>query len=711
MKKATASIFLLSFSFVLQATEGMWIPALLDAVYDDMKAYGLQLSREDLYSANHSSLKDAIVLFDGGCTAEIVSNSGLLFTNHHCGLDRIQFHSSLKNDYLKDGFWAMDQNEELVCNGLSVMFIVRMDEVTETMRKGITATSTQKEVEAIIAANKKVLEQEYKKNNAAHGLQIKAFNYGNQYFAIVTKTYNDVRLVGAPPSAIGKFGGDTDNWVWPRHTGDFSMFRIYADKNNEPAAYSKDNVPFKPAHFLPINVGGTHEGDFSMVYGFPGRTDHLLTSYAVDYLMNKSNPMKIAMRDKTLGIIDARMAANDAIRIKYAAKQSGVANAWKKWKGQQIGLTNINALEQKRKQEALFNSKTKEKQFVAYNNVLPKLDSLYRLLEPVALERETFVEYMYYGPEILDFAYKWQEVISNFDTLKVKGKLDETLKTLKADARLFFKDFDLVTEIEIYKSLTPIYYEKQLLSKHNHTDKTLYDEATIAKYYYKSIFTDSTKLFAAINNFNKKSIAKIKKDYFYHKSVKENEKYAKQITPRYQELMAQINFYMQQYTAATRAMFPSSPLWYDANSTLRISYGKVDGSLPRDGEAYKCYTTADGILEKYYTKNPDFELNPKLIALLEKREYGNYAEGGELQICYTGSNHTTGGNSGSPALNAKGELTGINFDRSWESTMSDITYNPEICRNIMVDIRYVLWVIDVYAGADYLLAEMKLVGK
>ncbi len=710
--KKTTSLFILSLIAIFShATEGMWIPSVLDAVYDDMKAYGLQLSKEDLYSVNHSSLKDAIVLFGGGCTGEIVSNEGLLFTNHHCGFDQIQFHSSLQHDYLKDGFWAMNSNEELVCSGLSVVFIVRMDDVTEAMRKGIKTGMTQKEVDALVAANKKVLEEEYKKNNPGLGLQIKPFNYGNQYFAIVTKSYNDVRLVGAPPSAVGKFGGDTDNWVWPRHTGDFSVFRIYADKNNEPATYSKDNLPFKPAHFLPINLGGTHEGDFSMVYGFPGRTDHLLTSYAVDYTMNKSNPMKIAMRDKSLNIIDARMAASDEVRIKYASKQSGIANAWKKWKGQQIGLINFRALDMKRKQEDEFKAKTKEQDYAQYVNVLPKLDSLYKLMEPYAVARESYIEYMFYGPELFDFSYKFHDLVQNYDTLKVKGKVEETIKALKTEARLFYKDFDKSVEFEIWNTLTNgfMHYNQTDAGWLNHTPP-MTDGMITGKDFYKSAFTDSTALFKLLDSFGKKTIKTMKKDYFYANSVLMNEAYTKKITPRYQELLAQINFSMQQYTEALGKM-ATADQWADANSTLRISFGKVDGSDPRDGEHYKYFTTADGILDKYYTKNPDFELNSKLVSLFEKREYGSYAEEGELRICYTGSNHTTGGNSGSPALNAKGELTGINFDRSWESTMSDITYNPDICRNIMVDIRYVLWVIDVYANAEYLLEEMKLVNK
>jgi len=700
MKKLHLGLFLLSF-FSIQAKEGMWIPSVLSAVYDDMQAAGIQLTEEDLYSVNQSSLKDAIVLFDGGCTGEIISNEGLMLTNHHCGFDYIQFHSSLQHDYLKNGFWAMNRSEELICEGLSVVFVVRMDDVTMRMRDGIKEGMSMKEMDALLLKNKKNVEEEYKTKHPKLGLQIKAFNYGNQYFAIVTKSYNDVRFVCAPPSEIGKFGGDTDNWVWPRHTGDFSMFRIYADKNNEPAGYSKDNVPFKPAHFLPVNLGGVKEGDFSMVYGFPGRTDHLLTSYAVDFIMNQSNPMRIDFRDQTIAVLEGKMRSSDALRIKYAAKQSDVANAWKKWKGQQIGLVNFEAIAQKQKFESEFSEKTKQKEFLMYGDILPNLKTNIELMNPYSMASAKFVEYFYYGPELYKFSYRFNDLIENYDTLKANGKLKASIDDLKKGARLFYKDFDLETEKAIFTKLHPLYTVKYGTLNSGSSVST----TTIV--YDKSVYRDSTILFKLLDKLGKGSIKKMKSDYFYLNAMNMMNDFNNNVRPKLAEYQKQVDFYMHQYTSAMMKMFPSD-YWSDANSTLRISFGKVDGSEPRDGEVYKYFTTADGILDKNATRNPDFELNDRLKSLLSKREYGQYAENGELHVCYTGSNHTTGGNSGSPALNAKGELTGINFDRSWESTMSDIMYNPNICRNIMVDIRYVLWVVDVYAGAGYLLNEMSL---
>jgi hypothetical protein len=448
------------FSQIACATEGMWIPSVLSAVYDDMKAAGLQLSEEDLYSVNNSSLKDAIVLFNGGCTGEIVSDNGLLFTNHHCGFDYIQFHSSLQNDYLKNGFWAMNRDQELICDGLSVVFIVRMDDVTAQMREGIKSGMTMIEAEVVLTKNKAALEAAYLKDNPGLGVQIRAFNYGNQYFASLTKAYNDVRLVGAPPSEIGKFGGDTDNWVWPRHTGDFSVFRIYADKNNEPAKYSKDNVPFKPAHFLPVNISGVKEGEYSMVYGFPGRTDHLLTSYAVDFVMNESNPMRIDFRDQSIAVLEGAMRSSDELRIKYAAKQSDIANAWKKWKGQQIGLTNFDAIGMKQKFEYEYSSKCKLEENSAYAGLLDALKKKYDEANPTIFSMQRFVEYAYYGPELISFSNRFRVLADNYEKLKNDGTLAATIKDLKEGARLFYKDFDLTTEKAIYARLWPLFHVK-----------------------------------------------------------------------------------------------------------------------------------------------------------------------------------------------------------------------------------------------------------
>ncbi|MFY7706819.1 MAG: S46 family peptidase [Flavobacteriales bacterium] len=710
MFRAAVSITALLFSIRTVAHEGMWIPSVLGSIHDEMHAMGLELSVEDLYSINEGSLKDAVVLFGGGCTAEVVSDKGLMFTNHHCGFDYIQFHSSLENDYLKNGFWAMNQNEELVCKGLTATFVVRMDDVTELMQQGLKDGMTAKEMDAIRAANKKAIEDQFKNSGSGDTGLVRAYNYGNQYFLIVMRTFRDVRLVGAPPSEIGKFGGDTDNWVWPRHTGDFSVFRIYADANNAPADYNALNQPYKPGHFFPINLQGVNEGDFSMVYGFPGRTEHFLTSYAVDYVLNKSNAMRIKMREASLSIIDARMKSSDLLRIQYAAKQSDISNAYKKWIGQELGLKKYNALEIKQNEEKDFRLKAAASG--KYTELLDKIQKLYSSNETNNIARDGFVEYVFYGPEVFAKAREINEFVANFEELQKSGKLDETRDALLGSLRLFYKDFDITTEKMLFEKMTNLYgkyvdpaFGPSVVSPYT-------KEGGTAALYDRSIMSDSSRAIAFVKGLSLKKAVKLKsrmKDPILLVSSKLFEIYATKITPGARAFASELDASMYEYVKAKQELIPSKLYWNDANSTLRISFGKVEGSAPHDGELYKHYTTADGILSKFQTGNPDFYIGEKLRKKLESRDFGVYGVNGTLPVCYTGSNHTTGGNSGSPALNAKGHLVGINFDRSWESTMSDIYYSPEICRNIMVDVRYVLWVIDAYAGAGYLLKEMKIV--
>lgn len=687
------------------AHEGMWIPAVLGSVYDEMQGMGLKLSKEQLYAVNQSSLKDAVALFGGGCTAEVVSQQGLLFTNHHCGFDMIQYHSSLERDYLTYGFWANTMADELPCPGLTATFVVSMEDVTEKMLKGISENTSSTDADALKQANRARIEQEAR-NSSGLEATVRAFNYGNQYFLIITRTFKDVRLVGAPPGAIGKFGGDTDNWVWPRHTGDFSVFRIYADKDNQPAAYAKDNQPYVPAHHFPISLTGVKEGDFSMIYGFPGRTEHLLTSYAVEYIEKTANPLRIKMRDASLAIIGEEMDKSDKVRIQYAAKQSSIANAWKKWIGQNMGLARFNALDEKRKLEAQFQEQVK-----GGKEMLEVLRALYAENADFLLARDAFTEYWYYGPEIFNFAFQFKAFIDDYASLKASGKLDETRTELKRAAREFFKDFDLTTEKRLFKKLTPIYMAavKPELGPSALTPfmKEGVEKACEAVY-GNTLFTDSTACLAFIDGFDgsKKSLKKVAQAPAFGIAKSLMGAYASNVAPSVKAFNSKLEPTMCKYVKALRESGLDKLYWNDANSTLRIGFGKVEGSSPRDGVEYIYYSTADGILLKNASGAVDYELLPDLKKKLERREYGRYGVNGDLRVCYTGSNHTTGGNSGSPALNANGELVGINFDRSWESTMSDIYYSPEICRNIMVDIRYVLWVIDEYANCDRLIGEL-----
>ena len=692
----------------LQAKEGMWIPSMLGAAYNDMQALGLKLSADDLYSINHASIKDAVVLFGGGCTGEFVSKDGLLFTNHHCGFDYIQYHSSVKNDYLKDGYWAMNRNEELPCPGLSILIVHELKDITTEMRKNISPTMQQKEFDAIIAANRKTLDTELKNAYPGFVISIKTFDYGNQFIAMIMKSYEDVRLVGAPPSEIGKYGGDLDNWVWPRHTGDFSVFRVYANSQNEPTKYTSSNVAYKPAYSLPIDLTGVEEGDFSMVYGFPGKTEHLLCADATELITKIINPMRIDMRTHSLEVIDERMKSSAEIRIKYAGKQSDIANAWKKWKGQQIGLADYNATAKKRASEKNLRQECQNLGLTEYTKSLDDLNALIYDKGKIAAQQALFVEYIYYGPEIHLFAHQFSELVALKDSLtEKKNQVKIICEELLKEARMFYKNFDLPTEVKWYASLTPMYLYSYTDPENPRKVQPLFEEEVLKKY-NKSFLIDSTRVIALLTHPTATSIKKLLNDEFYKESGKIFADYENRIRPEYQKYQKQMDYLMMNFSKAQQVINKGNA-WADANSTLRLSFGKVDGSSPIDGQSYKYFTTTQGILQKSSTGQEDYNVSPKMRQLLETKNFSKYADkDGTLHTCYTGSNHTTGGNSGSPALNAEGELTGINFDRSWESTMSDIMYNPEICRNIMVDIRYVLWVIDVYAGAGYLIEEMDI---
>jgi Peptidase S46 len=717
MKQLLLSFSAALLSFYSIAHEGMWIPTLLQSLNEsDMKLNGLKLSADDIYSINHSSLKDAIVLFGGGCTAEVISDQGLILTNHHCGFGEIQSHSSVEHDYLTNGFWAYKKSEELPNPELTATFIVRIENVTEKMGIGITEAMDLKERDEKTTLNSKQIIKEATENTK-YEAQVKPFFYGNEYYLIVTETFKDVRLVGAPPSSIGKFGGDTDNWAWPRHTGDFSIFRIYADKNNQPAAYAETNIPFTPKKSLEISMAPVMENDFTMVYGFPGVTQHYLTSSAVKLLVEKSNPLKIEMRDNSLAIINQTMASSAGLKIKYAQKQSRIANAWKKWMGQNMGLKRFNVIDEKIKEEDAFAQKIKSNNvaFKKYADVLPKLDSIYSIIAPYQLATDYFAELVFYGPEIIRFSNSINEVAVNYSKLLESGEIEKSKIASLKNISSFFKDYDKATDQRIFSSLfnlfvngmpanlKPVYIEQ--LQKKYKGNWTAY-----ADYIYgNSIFSDQEKLETMVNSLTKKNVKKLLSDpvYILSKSIYEN--HNTRVRPEFTKLTNAINSNMQLYLKAQMEMFPDQKFWADANSTLRLTYGKAGGSEPFDGMEYKYYTTLEGVMQKYVPGDVEFDVNPKLIELYKNKDYGSYGVNGELRLCFTAANHTTGGNSGSPVLDANGRLIGLNFDRSWESTMSDVKYNSEICRNIAVDIKYVLFVIDKYAGAKNLIEELKLI--
>ena len=702
MKKATQSLFiffLLSVN-ILHAHEGMWIPSLLKVLEGQMQSEGLQITAEDIYSINQSSLKDAIVHFGGGCTAEVVSKKGLILTNHHCGYSQIQQHSSLENNLLKDGFWAMSMKEELKNPGLTATFIVRIEDVTDKVLNGVKDQNSD-EGNKTMLANIKAIEKAAV-NQPNYKASVKPFYYGNKYFMIVSKTYKDVRLVGAPPSAMGKFGGDTDNWVWPRHTCDFSMFRIYANADNEPAEISDDNVPYQAARALDIAIDGVKENDFTMVFGFPGRTSQYLTSRAVENYIAKLLPARIEMRKNSLRHIDAAMAMDEATYIKYASKQSRISNAYKKWIGQDLGL---------RKKEAVKKKLNLEKDWVTKgkgNKAL--LDELFEL-ENKKVEAQMaynmFIEFYYYGPEMMRWA-------TGFNKLANSKEFDKEAKKKLKNMQNFFKNYDVNIDKKVFASLVPIYVKhvkKEMLSKEliDLVNKYPSSEEMVEALYKKSKLHNKEQVEKLLQGSQKSFKKKLEKDPIYNLAQSLLTHFLNEVRPGYSQMTQDEENLMKSFVKSLMMAYPEKSFWADANSTLRLTYGKVEGSAPRDGMEYTWFTTMDGIIEKYNTGEADFEVPQRLLDLYEEKNYGQYGTDGKLHVCLLGSNHTTGGNSGSPALDAYGRLVGINFDRSWESTMSDVLFDKDICRNIMVDIRYVLWVIDIYAGAGHLVKEMNLV--
>lgn len=684
----------------VQAKEGMWIPTLLQAVEGDMQAMGMHLTAEDIYSINEGSLKDAVVHFNGGCTAEMISSEGLLLTNHHCGFGQIAYHSTVEKDYLTDGFWAMTREDELANPDLVATFIDRIVDVTER----VVSSEDRAEAMAAIVA-------EFTDETDLEG-KVVAFDFGNSFYLITTRTFRDVRLVGAPPSAVGKFGGDTDNWVWPRHTGDFSMFRIYAGADNQPADYDLTNQPYRPGHHFPVDIGGIKEGDFTMVFGFPGTTQQYLTSDAVAHVIEVLNPMRIGMRDASIVVINAARAESAELRIAYADKQSSVANAWKKWKGQNKGLTELHALDQKRGFEADFNQRAAVAQNEQWLGVLQEIQDRNALLFPLIEARRLFIEMAYYGPDVLNFSLGFGGLIESWEELDASEELETELSKAKGSMVSFFRQYDpgvdeklLAALVEPYVAAIRPAFLPTALSEFD-GDGAAYARAIFSK----SIFHDRDALAALLAKPSKKAFRKLKKDPIYKLIQSFRESYFTHVASDYRALSTEVDSLSAIYTQGLRSLFPERAFFPDANSTLRLTYGKVEGSSPYDGMTYLPFSTARGILQKYVPDNPDFDLPVDLVEALREGDWGDYADAdGELPVCFTGSNHTTGGNSGSPAIDGDGHLIGINFDRSWESTMSDILFDENRCRNIMVDIRYVLWITDVYAGAHHLIEEMDVV--
>ncbi len=715
MKQKLLALTLLV-SLISKADEGMWLPQLLNAMnIKDMKKNGLKLTAEQIYSVNKSSLKDAIVQFAGGCTAEIVSDQGLILTNHHCGYSAIAFHSTVEKDYLTNGFWAMNKNEEVYTPNLNATIIQRIEDVTAKVLKGIIATSTEAKKDSIIKANIKQIEKEAVAGTHYEAF-IKPFFYGNDYYLFVVETFKDVRMVGAPPSSIGKFGGESDNWMWPRHNADFSVFRIYANKDNKPAEYSKDNVPYKPKNVIPISLKGYKQGDFTMVYGFPGRTQEYLSSYAVDMIMNESDPLKVSLREKRLNIMNVDMLQSDAVRIAYASKFQSVANYYKKWMGEMNGLKKYDAVAKKQLFENQFNEaiSVNPAQKEKYGNIFPQLQKVYAEYKILNKQVDYYSECLM-AIDALNYA-RFYITLNNELKKKQKGTTNTYDKTLEEYKKLgFFKNYNKPTDIKLCEAMLAEYIKgvpnnsrpyvlDSFIVANNNDAKKMTDFL-----FSNTNFVDKEKAEVMLNDYDKYTNLYERDPIFYITSsiVKY---YNTSVFPQFQYDEREINELQKLYIQGQKEIFKDKKFYPDANSTLRVAYGKVNNYVPKDGVEYNYYTTLEGIMEKYIPKDEEFDVPAKLKELYEKKDYGQYAnKDGKLQVAFTASNHTTGGNSGSPVFNAKGQLIGTNFDRNWEGTMSDIMYNPNQCRNITLDVRYTLFIIDKFAGAGYLLNEMKLI--
>lgn len=697
------------------ATEGMWLPQLLNRLNEkEMKGMGMKISAADIYSLNKGSLKDAIVSFGGFCTGEIISSQGLLLTNHHCGYDAIQKHSSLQNNYLDNGFWARNKQEELPNPGLTATFIVRIEDITQQALQGVTGKLNERERQSAIDKNLNTIRTNAKKESY-QDLVIKPFFDGNQYFLFVTETYKDIRLVGAPPSSIGKFGADTDNWVWPRHTGDFSIFRIYAGKDNLPAEYAKDNVPLNPKHFLPISLDGIASNDFTMVFGFPGRTNEYLPSEAMKLTVEGQDPARVQMRDAALKVIDGFMRKDEQIKIQYAAKYASTANAWKKWIGEMQGVRQTGGLQRKLQQEARFQQLVQaDPAFRAtYGGLLDSLNNLYKEGAPVTIARDYYTELLR-STELLGFA---NGVISLLQETRLKG--EENYAQLRQQfldkVKPQYQNYNNNVDREVAVALLDIYFKEVPSNKIGGEAYQIWMETnkdgrtTASKMYDQSALTAYNKLEAFLNKPFKNVSEEVWKDPATRLLIGLRNGYIDFINKPYDALQPEINRLQRQYMQAQMEVLKDKRFYPDANSTLRITYGKVNGYDPRDAVTYDIATTLDGVMEKYKPGDYEFDIPEKLRDLYAKKDYGQYGANGKMPVCFIASNHTTGGNSGSPALDAYGNLIGLNFDRTWEGTMSDINYDATICRNIMVDIRYVLFIVDKFAGAKHLIEELKLV--
>ena len=708
MKRLLLSFAIILTSAMAFAGEGMWIPMLLQYNEKEMQEMGMRITADDIYSINHSSLKDAIVLFGGGCTGEIVSDYGLLLTNHHCGYDYIQQHSSVEHDYLTDGFWAMDRSQELPCPGLTVIFLREMRDVTAQVLNEVTSEMTEAKRQATINENIKKIIAEVEKETK-YKASVKPFFLGNEYYLLLNEEYTDVRLVGCPPSNIGKFGGDTDNWVWPRHTGDFSVFRVYAGKDGHPADYSADNVPYKPAKHLEISLKGADEGDFAFVFGYPARTSEYLPAIAVNQEANVIDPIAVDLRGKILDIYNTYQEKDKKVRIQYASKHAGLGNGWKKWMGVTEGINHFHGVEKKQAYEKDFMEWCNaSRQRYPYIGLLNAFEKKYQELEPYRVAY-TYLSNAGLNIELIDFAGSFGR-LSRVTKETPQEDIDDMVASLKNATKAFFKDYHQPIDEEVAKSMLTEYLKQPADFRPGFLNEIKDVDSYVNELFSNSMFVNEEKVNEFLDGFKANKAKKLQKDPAMKAYQSIIDFYRNDVNPKMAPINKAIDSLQRIYMKGQMMMEPERRFSPDANFTLRVTYGKVEGFKPQDGKTFRHFTTLEGIMEKENPDIYDYVVEPKLKELYNNKDYGRYADkDGTMHVAFTASVHTTGGNSGSPILNADGRLLGLNFDRCWEGTMSDLVYDPDICRNISVDIRYVLFIIDKFAGAKNLIAEMDIV--
>lgn len=697
------------------ADEGMWLPSLIHKLnIADMQKNGLELSAEDIYSINSSSLKDAVVALDhGSCTAELISKDGLLLTNHHCGFGEIQSHSSVEHDYLRDGFWAMSKEEELPNPRKTVSFLVSVEEVTDKVLADVTEDMDETDREKAVDKIASTLEKEAK-GDTHYETYVRSFFNSNKYYLFVVETFKDIRLVGAPPQALGKFGGDTDNWMWPRHTNDFSMFRVYCGPDGKPATYSEDNIPYQPKYFLPISLKGVEKGDFAMIMGYPGSTNRYKTSFGVKNTMEVTNTVRVEVREKLLEVWGDYMSTSQKARIQYASKFARSSNYYKYSIGQNNGLTNLKVIDKKKAIENNFtkwvnsNDAHKEK----YGEALRFIEESYTDVEDDKA-KSYMAEALLRGPEIFMFAYRAKPLVNLLkDPKGNKDKIERITEGIKNNIDEFYKDYDAATDQKVIGTLLKIYADKnaEVFYPDFYGDVNKRYKGDFVKYadkmFQKSVFDNKEELMEFLDNPTSKAL---QKDMALQAATDIFRKYG-EISEMVSEGQKDLATGKRLFVAGLMEMDKDKTFYPDANSTMRLTYGSVLDYKPRDGVTYNYFTTTQGYIEKEIPGDSEFDVPARMKELLTAKDYGQYADkDGSLHTCFITNNDITGGNSGSPVINGKGELIGIAFDGNWEAMSGDIAFEPDLQRCINVDIRFVLWVIDTYAGASHLIDEMKIV--